>query len=88
MSEAHNTIIDFATQGGLLAVVCILVIFYIAYKGVSSNIVASAGVVVLFAFTMAHFVGRQPIYYLYMIMFICIGIRYLERATNSEGYTS
>lgn len=77
--EAHNTLIDFAVQGGILAVICLLVLFYKSYKGIQYDIIISAGVIVLFAFTMAHFAGRQPIYYLYIIMFISMRSRHAEK---------
>ena len=74
-AEAHNTIIDFLTQGGLLAVTALMILFYHVYASAANDIILSSAVIALILYSMGHFVGRQPVFYFYLLFGMAAGIK-------------
>ncbi|WP_176442953.1 O-antigen ligase family protein [Tropicimonas sediminicola] len=70
--EAHNTLLDLFTQGGIVAVAAYLWITGSALVGVSrARKPALAGLIVgMLVFSMFHYIGRHPIFWFFIV--ICL----------------
>ena len=68
-SEAHNTIIDFMTQGGIIFILFFLFMLVDIFKRLRKDVFVAGAYIALVLLTMGHFVGRQPIFYVMLFFF-------------------
>ena len=68
--EIHNTYLDILTQGGLIAFVDFLYLLICDFRASHKTILRCTSLVSLCAFLMGHFALRQPVLFLYIILFL------------------
>ena len=68
--EAHNTVIDLMIQAGFVGLMLYLVLLTSIFYKVKANIYLLLALFSLIVYSFAHFVFRQPVFWVYLILLI------------------
>lgn len=72
--EAHNTFIDFAMQGGILFTGYYLYLLIHIFNRLTGNLLICTSFMSLVFFSVGNFIGRQPVFYVFMYFYLCCAI--------------
>ncbi|MDC3222572.1 hypothetical protein OAT79_00035 [Gammaproteobacteria bacterium] len=80
--EAHNTLIDFLTMGGLIWALIVYVPFFLAAQTffLENRFLLLGSLMAIIAFSLFHFIGRHPIFW--VIWGYCLFIQLENRRAN------
>lgn len=69
-AESHMLLLDFLTQGGVVAAVGMIYLFWLSFRSAlrSGHVLALAGTIALFIEALAHNTQRHPMFWVYLIL--------------------